>query len=366
MKALRRCLLGDVMKFGNGKKRPTSEGRVPVYGGNGILGYAADSNYDGETIVIGRVGAYCGATYYENRPIWVSDNALAAKPKRNDCGKYLYFLTRFINLNQHAQGSSHPLVTHTLLNSIDVELIDSAAEQSRIAALLTSLEVKIDLLHRQNQTLESMAETLFRQWFVEQVEDDWAEFSVNQFADHLKTSVNPASEPETCYLHFSLPAFDKGKRPEREIGSQILSNKFKVEPWVVLVSKLNPRVPRIWSVAQIESGGQAVCSTEFQVLRPKSRGLFSYLYCLLASRDARDALTMAASGTSGSHQRVRPEDILNIKTSLPSIELAEEFSKLVVPLLKKQFANIDQVHALEKLRDTLLPKLMSGEVRVAC
>ena len=242
----------------------------------------------------------------------------------------------------------------------------SSDEQGAIATVLDGLDDKIDLLHRQNQTLEAMAETLFRQWFVEQVEDDWAEFSVNQFADHLKTSVNPASEPETCYLHFSLPAFDKGKRPEREIGSQILSNKFKVEPWVVLVSKLNPRVPRIWSVAQIESGGQAVCSTEFQVLRPKSRGLFSYLYCLLASRDARDALTMAASGTSGSHQRVRPEDILNIKTSLPSIELAEEFSKLVVPLLKKQFANIDQVHALEKLRDTLLPKLMSGEVRVAC
>lgn len=268
--------------------------------------------------------------------------------------------------NHGDSGSTRAYVGITAQRELPVVLPGCVNEQNAIADVLESLDDKIDLLHRQNQTLESMAETLFRQWFVEQAEEDWTEFSVDQFVDHLRTPINPASEPEAFYSHYSLPAFDKGKRPAREIGSLILSNKFKVESWVVLVSKLNPRVPRIWPVAEIGPGDKAVCSTEFQVLRPRSRELFSYLYCLLNSRDARDALTMTASGTSGSHQRVRPEDILNIKTSLPSIGLAEEFSKLVAPLLKKQFANIDQVHALENLRDTLLPKLMSGEVRVAC
>ena len=87
----KQCLLGEIVKFGNDKSRPKTEGIHPIYGGNGILAYTSETNYEGEIIVIGRVGAYCGATYYENRPIWVSDNALAATPKDNNNAKYLYY-----------------------------------------------------------------------------------------------------------------------------------------------------------------------------------------------------------------------------------------------------------------------------------
>ena len=74
---------------------------------------------------------------------------------------------------------------------------------------------------------------------------------------------------------------------------------------------------------------------------------------------------MSASGTSGSHQRVRPEDILNIEAMLPSIEHAEQFSELAMEHIHKIQFNQHQAQLLEKFRDTLLPKLMSGEVRVA-
>jgi len=173
MSGMLNCKLGDVIKFGNGKTRPSSEGATPIYGGNGILGYSADANYEGETIVIGRVGAYCGATYYEDQPIWVSDNALAAKPKEKNNAKYLFYFLKHLDLNQHAEGSSHPLVTQTLLNSIDVEIVENTDEQKAIAAVLSSLDDKIDLLHRQNKTLETMADSLFRQWFVEEAQVDW-------------------------------------------------------------------------------------------------------------------------------------------------------------------------------------------------
>ncbi|AFN74528.1 restriction modification system DNA specificity domain protein [Melioribacter roseus P3M-2] len=161
------CKLGDVIEFGNGKARPEKEGSFPVYGGNGVLGYANEFNYDGETIIIGRVGAYCGATYYENRPIWVSDNALAAKPRDKNITKFLYYFLKNLDLNQLAEGSSHPLVTQTLLNSIEIKITDNIPEQKSIAGVLSSLDDKIDLLHRQNKTLEAMAETLFRQWFLD-------------------------------------------------------------------------------------------------------------------------------------------------------------------------------------------------------
>ena len=71
--------LSKVVMFKNGKKRPKDFGNIPVYGGNGILGYADNSNYE-NCIIIGRVGAYCGSVCYENNKCWVSDNAIAAQP----------------------------------------------------------------------------------------------------------------------------------------------------------------------------------------------------------------------------------------------------------------------------------------------
>ena len=174
--------LGEIATFGNGKVRPQKQGDIPIYGGNGILGYCDEYNYCGETIIVGRVGAYCGSVYYENRPIWVSDNALALKPKNNYNTKFIYYLLKKYNLNEYAEGSSHPLVTQTLLNSIEIIFTDDIDEQIRIASILSSLDDKIDLLHRENKTLEAMAETLFRQWFIEEAKEDWKEVSLEDIA----------------------------------------------------------------------------------------------------------------------------------------------------------------------------------------
>jgi type I restriction enzyme S subunit len=173
--------LGDLIQFGNGKERPKTEGNIPVFGGNGILGFSDKSNYENETIIIGRVGAYCGSVFYQDKPIWISDNALSAKPKNNYSAKFLYYYLKNLQLNNFAEGSSHPLVTQTLLNSIEVSLTDDVIEQTAIAEVLSSLDDKIDLLHRQNKTLEQLAETLFRQWFVEEAEEGWEEVSLSEF-----------------------------------------------------------------------------------------------------------------------------------------------------------------------------------------
>ena len=263
----------------------------------------------------------------------------------------------------NAVGTTMPNLNSSILKKVPLTL-PPLEEQKAIAAVLSSLDDKIDLLHRQNQTLEALAETLFRQWFVEEAQEDWGKYSVSDFAEHIKNNVVPANQKNVLFHHYSLPAFDDGKRPTVELGSEILSNKYKVEAHSILVSKLNPRVPRIWQIGDLKNEN-AICSTEFQVFSPKNEKLYGYLYFLLRSSDAVDALTMAASGTSGSHQRVRPEDILNIKTSLSSIEHAEQYSNLVVPGIDKARSNLVQIQTLEKLRDTLLPKLMSGEVRVS-
>ncbi len=290
----------------------------------------------------------------------------AIRPKNGE--KYRYFIRGIIDSNlssllASATGSTFPNVSRDQLNGLEI-LVPPPDEQKAIASVLSSLDDKIDLLHRQNKTLEAMAETLFRQWFVEEAQDDWEEGTLADYADHLKVGVNPANKPIQLYTHYSLPLFDNGMRPIVEAGSEILSNKYSVQPWTILVSKLNPRFPRIWPIGG-RPGENAICSSEFQVFKPKDEKLYGYLYFLLKSNEAKEELSTSASGTSGSHQRVRPADILNLKINLPSTKLAEQYSEFTMPNIKKLMANLEQIHTLETLRDTLLPKLMSGEIRVA-
>jgi type I restriction enzyme S subunit len=117
--------LGEIAYFLNGKARPEEvpDGPIPIYGCNGILGYTNRSNFNGESIIIGRVGAYCGSLYIENRPIWISDNALLAKPIKIDCSKYIFYLLKNQDLNSMAEGSSHPLLTQTLLSAIEIDIV---------------------------------------------------------------------------------------------------------------------------------------------------------------------------------------------------------------------------------------------------
>ena len=113
--------LDDIAIFNNGKSRPEEieNGSVPIYGGNGILGYTNQSNYEDISIIIGRVGAYCGSLYIENKPIWLSDNALLTRSKQGN-NFFLFYLLKSMELNSMAEGSSHPLLTQTLLKSIDL------------------------------------------------------------------------------------------------------------------------------------------------------------------------------------------------------------------------------------------------------
>jgi type I restriction enzyme S subunit len=114
--------LVDVADFFNGKPRPKETGTIPIYGGNGILGHTDRFNYFGRSIIIGRVGAYCGSLYYENKETWVSDNALLVKAKNEKHTHYLFYLLKTSELNSMAEGSSHPLLIQTLLKSIQLDL----------------------------------------------------------------------------------------------------------------------------------------------------------------------------------------------------------------------------------------------------
>ncbi|MCP1381110.1 restriction endonuclease subunit S [Runella salmonicolor] len=354
--------LGEIVKFGNGKERPKSGGSIPIFGGNGILGYSDRSNYDGEVIVIGRVGAYCGSVYYENRPVWVSDNALVAKPKNEFNTKFLYYFLKNLKLNEYAEGSSHPLVTQSLLGSIEVCITDNEPEQRAIASILSSLDDKIDLLHRQNATLEALAETLFRQWFVEEAEESWEKGRLGDFVElnPKRTLKGGSVAPYLEMSNVSNQVYHPDNWYDREFSS---GTKFINGD--TLLARITPCLENGKSayVDFLENEQVGWGSTEYIVMRPKPFLHTFFSYVLTRNEDFRSYAIASMVGSSG-RQRVDINSLADYEISLPTHETIEKFNSFCEDSLQKMKHNHIEIRTLTQLRDTLLPKLMSGEVRV--
>jgi len=360
-------VLGDVMDIFSGKSRPKDNGIYPVYGGNGIHSYGDKYNQQNETLIIGRVGAYCGNVYKENNKFWLSDNALGVKSNEDSDLNYLYYKLKSMKLNNVSIGAAQPLLTQSLLKELEVIIPKKTSEQKAIAKVLTAFDDKIELLQAQNKTLENIAQTIFKEWFGkyqigDELPDGWRVGEFGDIAKHVKNNIKPFENPNKLYHHYSLPAYDDGLRPVTESGSDIKSNKYSVEKNSFLVSKLNPFTPRIWTI--FDSNDLNICSTEFQVVKPNEDNLFSIAHCLLNSKYFTSNLSQKVKGTSSSHQRVNPEDIFEVDLIIPNKEDLTRFEKLILPLITKKDINYNNIESLTKTRDTLLPKLMSGQVRV--
>ena len=349
--------LGDAISFGNGKVRPNSKGLIPVYGGNGILNFCDDYNYEGENIIIGRVGAYCGAVYYENNPIWVSDNALAAKPKRNFNTKFLYYFLKNLELNQFAEGSSHPLVTQSLLNSIDVVITDNEKEQRAIASILSSLDDKIDLLHRQNKTLEQLAETLFRQWFVVEAEESWEEKGLDEIANYLNglaLQKFPSKGFDDLPV-IKIREMKQGITESTDRCSNEIPTQYIIQDGDVLFSWSGSLEVVIWS------GGKGALNQHlFKVSSEKYPEWFYYL----ATKHHLSTFKSIAESKTTTMGHIQREHLKQATIFTPPKELFDKYDNTLSPLIEKKIKNNYQIRTLTQLRDTLLPKLMSGEVRV--
>jgi type I restriction enzyme S subunit len=260
-------------------------------------------------------------------------------------------------------GTAVPIVNKTDFEGIGI-LLPPLPEQRAIAGVLSSLDDKIDLLHRQNKTLEGMAAAVFRHFFVDNRKATWQECTVSELADHEKTSIHPNRNPDTLFYHYSIPAFDESHTPVHELGALIQSNKYEVMKNTILFSKLNPhKDKRVWLIPS-SIARNSVCSTEFQVMNPKAEKHLFFLYGFISHPENYDQIAAGVGGTSSSHQRIDPEVIFDFKCFLPDDTTLTEYNAVVTPIYSKMQHNLKAVQALKRQRDLLLPKLMSGEVRV--
>ena len=243
----------------------------------------------------------------------------------------------------------------------------SKTEQRAIAHILGTLDDKIELNRRMNETLEAIARALFKSWFNDTDETEiprgWREGKVEELATLSRETIDPSEFPNETFDHYSIPAFDEGRLPKAEPGGQIQSNKFIVPANAVLLSKLNPRIPRVW-LPSISKSHRSICSTEFLVAIPQPGVSREYLYGLFSSQSFLELFSTLVTGTSGSHQRVKPEYLTAIDMLTPPKKLIGRFTETVAPIYQRTAQNIEESRTLSTLRDTLLPKLITGELRI--
>lgn len=196
-----------------------------------------------------------------------------------------------------------------------------------------------------------------------EIPEGWRVAPFSDLARLDTTSVKPAQQPEKEWEHYSIPAFDDGQTPAHEFGADIKSNKYKVNRSAVLASKLNPHFPRTW-IPLVEDETAAICSTEFMPFVPLEESHRPFVAGMVTSAPFQSGIMMRVTGSTGSRQRAQPKQVAVMDVVTPPTALIAAYSKLADPLMASTARNISQSQTLAKLRDTLLPKLLSGEITV--
>ena len=248
--------------------------------------------------------------------------------------------------------------------------------QDKIVEVLKSLDEKIELNKRINDNLEQQAQALYKSWFVdfepfkggEFIESEIGEipagWSIVKFGDIVeipKKTINPQKFPDTIFNHYSLPACDNGLIAEVQAGKDIMSNKIILQSNTTLFSKLNPRIKRIWFTCEVLPN--SICSTEFIPYRAKIDTEYSYIFSIVNSDAFYSSVMGCVNGATGSHQRFHAEDTEDFLCAYNK-DAVNEFSKLIEPVLKQMHDLRQENVKLALTRDTLLPKLMSGELKI--
>lgn len=259
-----------------------------------------------------------------------------------------------------AVGTTMPNLNSRILQDLPL-VIPSIFEQLEISEILSSLDDKIDLLHRQNKTLEQLAETLFRQWFVEKAE----EMKTKKLGDVIKTtSGGTPSRSKMEYFNNGIFLWVKSKElagrfifeTEEMITEEALKNSSaKLLPAnSILIAMYGATVGEFAILAKEATCNQAICA-----LIPNEH--YPYTYLFLLTKTSKENLLNLAVGSA--QQNISQLLIKEIDVSADR-DMVKVFHKETEPMFQKIKSNTTQIRTLTQLRDTLLPKLMSGEVRL--
>ena len=284
--------------------------------------------------------------------------------------KYVKYYCRSKQYNDWVQsfntGSTRGNINAQTFGNMEIPLPDRK-QQDYLVSILEPIDEKIKINKQINDNLEQQAQAIYHERFEtvspNDLPSDWRIVTLGEVATISNKSFNPLKEPEILLEHYSMPAFDEVRFPVFELSTSIKSNKFIIDASCFMISKLNPTTKRVWKPYCLT--GNAVCSTEFIVYKAKDKTITDFLYSVIDSNSFSDFMCSHVTGSTGSRQRTTPSDTLSYELILPSEDELAEFQSLVSPMYAQIRINAIENDRLKRLRDSLLPKLMSGEIDVS-
>jgi type I restriction enzyme S subunit len=371
---------------------------VPIVSSSGISDYHSEVGAKGPGVVTGRYGTI-GQVFLIKEDYWPLNTTLWVKDFHGNDPHFASYLLRTVDFQSCSDKSSVPGVNRNDLHRIPV-LLPPLAEQKAIAAVLGALDDKIELNRRMNATLEAMARALFQSWFVDfdpvrakldpASRDHLAALdpaSAALFPEHLEDSplghipkgwtaqrlpdaieVNPRRTLKSGTI---APYLDMKNLPTQghsaeEVIDREFSSGTKFQNGDTLLARITPCLEngKTGYVDFLEDGQVGWGSTEYIVLAPKPPLPPQFGYLLARSDALRTHAIQNMTGTSG-RQRVPSVCFHNFWLAVPPPAIARRFDELTAPLMAKIKANSTESRTLATLRDTLLPKLLSGELSVS-
>jgi len=372
----------------------TTSGKFRVFGSNGPIGWTAQPLAPGPGVILGRKGAYRGIEF-SREPFFVIDTAYYVVPKSELDMRWLYYAIKYHKLGEIDDGSPIPSTTRSAVYVRDFD-VPPLPEQRAIARILGTLDDKIELNRRMNETLEAIARTIFKSWFVDfdpvrakvegrnpglpkriadffpersedselgEIPEGWRVGTVNDVAIINARTLGRNDSLETIdYIEISevmrgevntVTRYQRGQEPSRA--------RRRLQNGDTVLSTVRP--DRGAYFLSLEPPETLIASTGFVVLTPKT-GQWAFLDTVTTQQGVGEELGRLADG--GAYPAVRPEVVGGLPVILPDdANLTDAYEALSQPLFRRPAMNRRESRALAALRDALLPKLLSGEIRVA-
>ena len=364
------CTLGDLITFQRGHdlpKRQMIDGKYPVVGSNGIIGYHNEYTTEFPSITIGRSGNV-GDPFIVYGQTWSHNTTLYVKDFKGNDPVFVYYFLKTMDLANYAGGSAVPTLNRNHIHTLPIKVPESVRVQKKIGYYLRLLDEKIELDNAINNNLEQQAQAIFKSWFVDfepfnkLMPSDWTIGTIDDLAKEVVCGKTPSTKKAEYYgsdIPFITIPDMHGKTymvtTERYLSKLGASSQEKKSlPKNSICVSCIGTAGLVTLVAEESQTNQQINS-----IIPKES--FSPYYIYLLMQTLSD--TINKLGQSGSTiVNLNKSQFGKIQVIIPALSSMIKFDKIVSPMFEKILQNQIANLKLTSLRDTLLPKLMSGEL----
>ena len=384
--------LGDVARLRRGHdlpKRLRVAGSFPIVSSSGITDCHAESKARGPGVVIGRYGTL-GKVHFVRGDYWPLNTTLYVENFKGNEPRYVSYLLETIDVHPFSDKAAVPGLNRNHLHKAEVPFTSDPAEQRAIAHILGTLDDKIEINRRMNETLEAMARALFKSWFVDfepvrakmegrdtglpaHIADLFPDTLDDEHKPHgwslctlaALAHVNPESwssrnvPDHVEYVELANTKWGTIETTQRFLWQEAPSRARRVlRPGDAIVGTVRPGNGSFAFIAATGLTG----STGFAVIRPRKRRDAAFVFLSATAPENIERLAHLADGAA--YPAVRPQVVGATQAAVPNDGLMERFAAVASPVLDQIESNKVENHTLAQIRDLLLPKLISGEIRV--